>query len=338
MAKLDSITIQGFKSIRSVEKLPLRDVNVVIGANGAGKSNFIGAFAMLRAMFDGKLVDYVARSGGADRIVHFGTKVTEHITLGFSMDAEKFSCAHTFYAGGGDILYPTLEVDWEEEHPLRLLLNSWRIYHLHDTSDTSPLKKTADLHDNRFLRADGANLPAFLYLLREKHAESYQLIRKTVQRVAPFFEDFQLEPQMLNPNKIQLEWRHKKSDAYFDVSSLSDGTLRFMALATLFLAPKELRPSILLIDEPELGLHPYAITLLASLIQQASRETQVIAATQSPQLLDHFTPEDVLVVDQVDGASKFTRLDSERLTAWLEVYSLGQLWEKNELGGRPQPA
>jgi predicted ATPase len=335
MGKLDYITIQGFKSIRSVEKLPLRDVNVVIGANGAGKSNFIGAFALLHALREGRLQEYVVKAGGADKVLHFGAKVTHQLVMELCHKTGLLESID-FTASAAD------ELHWSGQTDVEVILkngfDSWRIYHLHDTSDTSPLKKTADLHDNRFLRADGANLPAFLYLLREKHAESYQLIRKTVQRVAPFFEDFQLEPQMLNPNKIQLEWRHKKSDAYFDVSSLSDGTLRFMALATLFLAPKELRPSILLIDEPELGLHPYAITLLASLIQQASRETQVIAATQSPQLLDHFTPEDVLVVDQVDGASQFTRLDSERLAAWLEDYSLGQLWEKNELGGRPQPA
>ena len=156
-----------------------------------------------------------------------------------------------------------------------------------------------------------------------------------MQRVAPFFDDFQLEPQKLNPNKIRLEWRHKGSEAYFDASALSDGTLRFIALATLFLQPETYRPSVILVDEPELGLHPYAITLLASLIKQASLTTQVIISTQSPLLLDHFQPEDVLVADRVEGGTQFTRLDSAKLDTWLQDYSLGQLWEKNELGGRP---
>jgi len=132
------------------------------------------------------------------------------------------------------------------------------------------------------------------------------------------------------------------------VSSLPDGTLRFIALATLFLQPGSYQPSVILVDEPELGLHPYAIALLASLIKQVSTQQvtistlikqasakRVIISTQSPLLLDDFQPEDVLVADRVNGATQFTRLDSEKLESWLQDYSLGQLWEKNELGGRP---
>ena len=163
------------------------------------------------------------------------------------------------------------------------------------------------------------------------------MIRRTVQLVAPFFDDFFLEPQALNEDTIRLEWRHRGSDGYFDAASLSDGTLRFIALATLLLQPIELRPSVILLDEPELGLHPAAIAILAFLINQASMETQIVVATQSPLLLDHFKPEDVLVTERVDGATQFTRLEREKLKGWLEDYSLGQLWEKNEFGGRPAP-
>jgi predicted ATPase len=214
-------------------------------------------------------------------------------------------------------------------------LDRWRLYHFHDTSTNSPMKKTADVNDNRFLRPDGSNLAAFLFYLRERHETTYALIRKTVQRVAPFFDDFVLATQQLNPQKIRLEWRHKDSETYFDAASLSDGTLRFIALTTLFLQPEAYRPSIILVDEPELGLHPYAIAMLASLVKQSSVRTQVILSTQSPLLLDHFRPEDVLVADRVRGSTQFTRLQSDRLNAWLEDYSLGQLWEKNEFGGRP---
>ena len=161
------------------------------------------------------------------------------------------------------------------------------------------------------------------------------LIRDTVRLAAPFFDDFTLEPLALNENKILLEWRHAGSDAYFDASSLSDGSLRFIALAALLLQPATLRPSTILLDEPEIGLHPYAITLLSSLVEQASAETQVILATQSSLLLDHFEPQDVLVADRVEGRTEFTRVDPERLRVWLDDYSLGQLWEKNEIGGRP---
>jgi len=214
-------------------------------------------------------------------------------------------------------------------------IERWRLYHFHDTSSTSSMKKTGDLHDNRLLRSDGSNLAAFLYLLKERHATAYSLIRRTVQRVAPFFDDFVLEPLALNPNKIRLEWRHDGSDKYFDASSLSDGTLRFIALATLFLQPREYQPSLLLVDEPELGLHPYAITMLGGLVKMASVDVQVILSTQSSLLLDQFEAQDILVAERAGPATGFSRLDVERLQAWLEDYSLGQLWEKNELGGRP---
>ena len=191
------------------------------------------------------------------------------------------------------------------------------------------------MHDNRHLRPDGSNLAAFLFYLHQKHRDSYGLIRRTVQRVAPFFDDFILKPQALNEDKIRLEWRHRGTDAYFDASSLSDGTLRFIALVVLLLQPVWLRPSVILLDEPELGLHPYAITMLASLVRQASAHTQVILSTQSSLLLDHFEPGDVLVADRKDGGTTLARLDANRLEHWLRDYSLGQLWEKNELGGRP---
>ena len=199
------------------------------------------------------------------------------------------------------------------------------------------MKKTADVNDNRHLRPDGTNLAPFLHFLREKHEDAYRLVVNTVRQAAPFFRDFALEPLRLNPDKIRLEWRHEGTDAYFDASSLSDGTLRFMVLATLFLQPTEYRPSVILVDEPELGMHPFAITLLASLMKSASTDSQVIVSTQSSLLLDHFEPEEVLVADRVDGATRLARLESSRLESWLEDYSLGQLWEKNELGGRPAP-
>ena len=366
---LKRITIEGFKSIKCVEELELGRINVLIGPNGSGKSNFIGALSLLQAIRVGGLRDYVARAGGADRVLHFGSKTTERLTLHtwFESVAETENQHEVALAAtAGDELYPAMEVVyfWDKgrypERPfkdslapygneagisdpgsediaryVRQRLDGWRLYHFHDTSPTSPMKKTGDVHDNRSLRADGANLAAFLYYLRKRHESEYTLIRDAVRLAAPFFDDFTLEPLALNENKIRLEWRHAGSDAYFDVSSLSDGSLRFVALATLLLQPTALRPSTILLDEPEIGLHPYAITLLSSLIEQASAETQVILATQSSLLLDHFAPEDVLVADRVEGRTEFSRLDRERLEVWLDDYSLGQLWEKNEIGGRP---
>jgi len=355
---LDYITIQGFKSIASVEKLELRPINVVIGPNGSGKSNFVEVFAFLHAIREGRLRAYVTAAGGAEKVLHFGSKMTREIYIGLSIAG--IPIAWTLRPTASDELYvDEEEINWRDRQPdsdriattddenatwdearKRLLdgLLSWRIYHFHDTSSSSPMRKTAKVDDNRFLRPDGANLPAFLYYLQKKHESSYSLIVRAVQRVAPFFDDFRLDPLQLRPDDIKLEWRHKKSEQYFDASSLSDGTLRFIALATLFLQPQEFRPSVILVDEPELGLHPYAIEMLAALVRQASVTTQVIVSTQSSLLLDHFEPKDVLVADRVDGGTKLTRLESRDLTEWLKDYSLGQLWEKNELGGRPVPA
>ena len=363
---LDSITVKGFKSIASVEALALRPINVVIGANGSGKSNFIGVFSFLHAIREGRLQEYVRSAGGAEQLLHFGSRTTDgiHIVLSVSRGVNEYrlSLAPT----EDDSLYPRSETAcWNRaEHatpldvPLaprgngreagisdpglpriggwvRERLGRWRVYHMHDTSVASPMRKTAQLNDNQVLRPDGSNLSAFLYLLQMKHPEAYGLVRATVQQVAPSFDDFLLQPDPLNEETIRLVWKHQASDQYFGASALSYGSLRFIALATLFLQPEQYRPSVILVDEPELGLHPYAITLLASLVKHASVRTQVILSTQSSLLLDHFQPEDVLVADRVNDGTRLTRLDRERLAGWLEDYSLGQLWEKNEFGGRP---
>ena len=368
MATLDWITVEGFKSLARAERLELRPINVLIGPNGSGKSNFIGVFAFLNAVRNGCLRDYVARAGGADKVLHFGSKRTKFLSIHLSFSQEINQYKIKLGPDESDSLYALAESTyfWDKKlhkrpyedplpringeagisdsrvgggiaHYVRNHLDSWVLYHFHDTSASSPMKKTADVDDNRLLRSDGCNLAAFLYLLRERYDGEYDLIRRTTQLAAPFLDDFVLKPLALNEEKIRLEWRHRGSDAYFNASSLSDGTLRFIALATLLLQPTKLRPSVILMDEPELGLHPYAITLLASLVKQASVDTQIVLATQSPILLDHFDPEDVLVADRARGATEFTRLDGKALKEWLEDYSLGQLWEKNELGGRPAP-
>lgn len=386
MPAIEHISVQGFKSIKRLDKLPLRPINVLIGANGSGKSNFVGVFAFLQAIRAGKLQDYVLRARGASRVLHFGAAETGKLRIHIAFENGINQYEIGLMPTDADGLSPTEETVsyWDEaEHeqvniPLmsrangspgtlfdvgvtqgllpfgnnleagisnptavgiaqhvRDLLEGCRVYHFHDTGPSSPIKRTNDFHDNRFLRSNGANLAAFLYYLREKRRIEYRIIRDTVRLAAPFFEDFQLEPLALNEDTILLEWLHKNSDAYFNAAALSDGTLRFIALAALFMQPVDLRPSVILLDEPELGLHPYAITLLASMVKQASVETQIILATQSPILLDYFDPEDVLVADRVDGATQFSRLKSDQLAEWLKDYSLGQLWEKNELGGRP---
>ncbi len=366
--ELDSVTVKGFKSIAALDQVPLTPINLLIGANGSGKSNFIEVFSFLHAVREGSLQDYVRRAGGAEELLHFGSKETRQIEIDISFKQKVNQYRLTLRPTNDDSLYPAEEqvLFWDKDHHknpyaeslrprkdnleagissssgpgrvadwVRARLARWRVYHVHDTSATSPMRKTAKIQDNEFLRANASNLAAVLYLLQQKYPNSYALIRGSIQRVAPFFDDFRLRPDPLNEETIRLSWKHKRSDKYFGASALSDGSLRFIALATLFLQPPELRPSVILVDEPELGLHPAAITLLASLIKQASTETQVIVSTQSTLLLDHFEPESVLVAERHSGGTHLRRLSTAALNEWLEDYSLGQLWEKNELGGRP---
>ncbi len=363
--ELDYITVKGFRSIKSIEKLELRPINLLIGANGSGKSNFLGAFSLLRVLREGKLVGYTDARGGAAKILHFGSKITQQLELELSFSDGQNGYRVALSPTAEDRLYVHDEGCWFWERPkypgpltvglvgsgteaaiskpqekrvpkwVQGRLDSMRIYHFHDTGDTSLLKRTANLDDNRFLRDDASNLASYLNLLAKNHFAEYQLILKTVQRVAPFLHDFHLEPLRRNRKSIKLEWIHKSSDDYLDASALSDGTLRFICLATLFLQPALYRPSVILVDEPELGLHPFAITMLANLIKAAAVKTQIVISTQSALLLDHFQPEDVLVTDLEEGATTIRRLQSEDLTEWLDEYSLGQLWEKNQFGGRP---
>lgn len=367
--QIEYVTVRGFKSIRQIEDLKLGPLNVLIGANGSGKSNFIGIFTFLHEIREGRLQDYVARMRGANRVLHFGSKVTEKLEVRISFGERVNQYALSLSLTEADSLFVGSKGErvyyWDKErykqpydevlNPVdngreagisqdvssrvgkyvRNRLSGFRVYHFHDTSALSPLRRTSELNDNKYLRSDGANLPAFLYLLKKNYDDHYQFIRKTVKRVAPFFDDFHLEPDRLNSKTIRLEWKHKNSDQYFDASSLSDGTLRFIALATLFLQPRELRPSAIIIDEPELGLHPSAITFLASMAKSVSNETQVILSTQSSLLLDSFEPADVLVAEHEENETTIRRLKPEPLQEWLSNYSLGQLWEKNELGGRP---
>jgi predicted ATPase len=358
MARLDRIRIAGFKSIRD-QTVELRPLNVLIGANGAGKSNFIGVFRLLHEIEMGSLQLFVARTGGADRMLHYGRKVTDHLLLNLHFGHSSYLCdlvptagdslafaqeevvlqkaetgstqLESFGAGHKEAKAPSAEPKVADF--VISALESWQVYHFNDTSEAARVKQTGDLHDNTILRPDAGNLAAFLYRLRETRVESYRNIIDVVRMVAPFFGSFTLQPDRLNPDKIKLEWQEHGSDAYFDAHSISDGTLRFICLATLLLQPE--LPSLILLDEPELGLHPYAITVLADLLRSAATRTQVVVSTQSVTLVNQLSPEDVLVVDREDGASIFRRLTEDEIATWLDDYALGELWEKNILGGRP---
>jgi predicted ATPase len=359
---IEKLTIKGFKSIRALEDFELGPLNVLIGANGAGKSNFVDFFSMLRAMVEQNLRVYVREHGGADAHLFLGPKVTQEIvgylhfppnrygfTLRPSPDNELFFAEErTGFSGREYVLdkghheaklkeckdHPGVRARRGVEHYVYGAVSSWTVYHFHDTSRTAPVRRRGSARDFERLRPDAGNLAAFLLKLRETNQTTYELVRDTVRLVAPFFDDFKLRAE---PNcqdeVVLLEWAQKGSDYPFHPSQLSDGTLRFMCMATALLQPGP--PATMLFDEPELGLHPYALNVLAGLLKQAATRTQVTVSTQSAPLLDYFEPEQVIVVDRKDGASTFGRLDKTRLSEWLDQYSLGELWQKNVFEGGP---
>lgn len=377
---LNKLTIHGFKSIER-QTIELGALNVLIGANGSGKSNLLAALRFFRASTLGERDTLVTLAGGADRILFHGKKITK--ACFFSCESDTFHYEQTLLPVAGDRLEVAKEklqileseVEWaeggadldnleeqlrdEERQHLRDAVNrgemseeeledaldaypspkkqitGWRIYHLHDTSATAAVKSSCNVDDNRYLREDSANLAAYLYWLKQRQPKEYGRIVATIRLAIPYFEDFVLAPLRRNEQIIRLEWKQRHSDAYFDADSLSDGSLRFVSLVTLLNQPSWAMPSLIVIDEPELGLHPLAIRLLAEMLDAASEHTQIVVATQSVTLLDNFPLEQVIVVEHDGKGSVFRRLDSADYQAWLENYSVGELWEKNVLGGRP---
>ncbi len=354
--QLSRISISGFKSIKNCD-LELKKINVLIGSNGAGKSNFISVFSLIQSVLKKQLQFTVAKSG-ANSFFYNGRKVTEKIKIkvyfnqnsyGFLLyptDDNRIIFEDEFY--GYDTTECTLawghqESQWENgvtnltTKYIRPILEkqNWEVFHFHDTSRNAKVKQEHNLSNNQFLMNDAGNLAAFLYRLKTIYKDYYNEIVSTVRLIAPYFDDFVLQPLEYNKEQIILRWKQINCDDIFNISQFSDGTLRFICLATLLLQPKELQPETIIIDEPELGLHPYAITVFAETVQEISQYKQVIISTQSVELLNEFDTDDVIVVDRTENGTQFKRLDAESLEMWLENdYSLGDLWKKNILGGR----
>ena len=363
--RIEQLTIKGFKSIREMEKFPLHRLNVLIGANGVGKSNFVSYFSMLGEMLDQRLQVWTKKQGGADRILAFGVKETDRFEsyIKFGLNGYKFTLEPT--ADGGftfaeeSLFYngPYYGPTWDRlgsgqvESLLKKKysnsgqgsvadyvyssISSWKVFHFHDTSETAGVKRLGSLHDSDYLRPDASNLAAYLFKMKDEHSDVYKKIRKVVSLAIPFFDDFVLRPQRLSTEEeqIRLLWRQKGSDYSLWPSQLSDGSIRFICLATALLQPNP--PSTIIIDEPELGLHPYAITLLGALLRSAADRMQIVVSTQSVPLLNEFTIDDLVVVEREEGDSVFKRYDESDFKEWLKDYSIGELWEKNILGGRP---
>jgi predicted ATPase len=341
--RIDRIRIQGLKSIGKAD-VSLGSLNVLIGENGAGKSNFFTAFRLLNAAANDGLDRFVADQGGATALVRFGRKITratktvadcqlngeshsfkvvvECPPMGRIQTEQCCSCVHrpSFSPFGNSNRFG-------EFAPLKHV----KVYHFNDTSSLAGVRGLCGAHDYRSLHSDASNLAAFLYMLEGAHPKHFQRIIHAIRRVFPTFNCFNLGPDRRARDKILLEWYERGHECLFTGNALSDGTLRFMCLAALLLQPFDHpdAPQVIVIDEPELGLHPSAIALVVPMIENAARDVQVIVSTQSPTLVNALTePESVIVVNRSDRGSVFERLDPTELSEWLEDYGLGDLWAK----------
>lgn len=361
MPSLKRLTVRGFKSIRELEDFELRPLNVLIGANGAGKSNLISLFHMLAALVEQRLQLYVQGHGGPDALLFRTRKRTEQIDVEFSFgeigyrvslrpSGQRliFASEETWSRLRGDLregatrslATARAETNMAELHDdtfdryVQPAIASWRVFHFRDTNTESAMRQAQPVRDNLRLKADAANLAPFLRHLRERYPKEHQRIVDAVRLVVPLFGDFVYRKDP--GERVELEWFEAEDpDTPWGARQLSDGTLRFICLATLLLQPLQFQPDMILIDEPELGLHPYALAVLAALFRQASDQRQLVVSTQSADLVNELEPEDVVVVSRRDRASAFDRLEPEQLKEWLTDYSLGELWKSNVIGGRP---
>ena len=363
---IENVIIKNFKSIRDLE-LPLTNLNVLIGSNGVGKSNFISFFEMTKAIFEQRFGSYTLEKGGIDNLLYRGRKVSKEIfglmdfknTNAFFFTLKPTQSNKGYIDNTGDFFNKRGErtkdyigqwhrTFWDsavEEsnlmgkmsgraYYLNSYLRSFTIYHFHDTSSLSPMRGQCEINDNSYLRDNGSNLAAYLYMLQQTDEKAFRLIEGTIHSIAPYFKRFNLRPDPITPSKISLEWEEVNSDMYLNGYSFSDGTIRFIALATLLLQSK--LPEVIIIDEPELGLHPAAINKLAALIKRASNTSQIILSTQSTNLVNCFEPENIIVVDREDEQTVFKRLNSADLSVWMDKYSysISDMWESNIIGGQ----
>ena len=360
--RITEVSVSGFRSLSHIEKLQLPQLTVLIGANGVGKSSFLHFFEMLGWMLrDRKLQDYVVRRGGGDDQLFMGARVTTqidaevHLAIGENVNAYQFSMTHL--SAGDSLLvtreaYRTFEEDAADSPWVNLsgfgkesvlpdqddsaarsicgLLRQSTTYQFHDTSANASLRQRWDVSDSVRLRPDGGNLAAVLLDLRENDAMRYRQLVQQIQRVFPTLEDFVLEPVA---GKVLLRWRGRYSDKVFGAHLTSDGSLRLFCLMTLLCLPDDRLPAILFFDEPELGLHPHAITLVSEMLKRVAQRRQIFVATQSPYMVDCFDLENIIVADAHNGATTLKNLPREQYQHWLDDdHLLSDIWLKTPIG------
>jgi predicted ATPase len=387
MSIFEKIHVQGFRRLHNLD-LRLKPLNVVIGANGSGKTSLLDVFSLLAASAFGRLKETMSDLGGIDanlanllaangnkaRFMAFdlamgapGHNPIEYRIamtpqgLGYEISDEVLTQQRDekpqpfehIQAHHGDVRYfeekeGLVPPNWkynstesalsqvpkmfQEPEEFRQRLASSTHYHVLDVGPRAPVRLPQQMRDAQLPGHDGEDLVSCLYTLRETDADRFETIEATLQTGFPDFERLNFPP--VAAGTLAMTWKDKTSKNPFYMHQLSEGTLRFLWLATLLQSPG--LTAVTMIDEPEVSLHPELLSLLAELLREASQRTQVIVATHADRLVRFLKPSEVVTINVNDeGAAELTRADELDLEKWLEEYTLDEVWRMGRMGGRP---
>ncbi len=371
LGKMISLSVAGFRNLKQVSEVAMPDLAVLIGGNGVGKSTVIRFVDFLKQMQQGRLQRYVMENGGGDDQLFMGSNQTSSITAQLKFDLGNGSFAEYVFELGyrsvGDGLCVERE-GWRRAGETDKEANLWNfvsdgdrgtgkesalaiqsdetarlihrfladmaVYQFHNTSVNAAINKYWDVTDCYRLRSDGGNLASVLLDLKKNDPRRYSIIVRQIQRFVPTLEDFELNPVEAS-GKVMLKWRSRFSDKTFGAHLTSDGSLRLFCLITLLSLPEERLPSVICIDEPELGLHPSAVELVAEMVKIVARKRQVILATQSPYLVDCFELENVIIAESRGGATSLKNLPRSEYQRWLDAdFQLSDIWLSRSVGSK----
>jgi predicted ATPase len=389
MKTFDSIQVQGFRRLRDFH-LRLEPLNVMIGANGSGKTSLLEVFSLLAASASGGLKETIHNLGGVNLNLtaseYSDTSAAEEMRFGLEksvpgnaplkysvslrqaganyqipnesftqhQDVTKPGPHKHFDAGYGDVRYydpaarklviPAWEHDPQESalsqvpkmyqapEDFRKTLASSTHYHGLDVGSRAPVRLPQPMREAKLPGRDGEDLVSCLYWMREAGPDRFETIQDTIRAAFPGFERLNFPP--VAAGTLALTWKEKGMKHPFFMHQLSEGTLRFLWLVTLLYSPG--LTGVTMIDEPEVSLHPELLSILADCLREASQRTQLIIATHADRLVRFLSPGDVVVMDvQEDGTTRATRAIDLNLDAWLDDYTLDQVWQHGTLGGRP---
>ena len=366
---IESLRVRGFRSLADIELSGLPPAAVLIGPNGSGKSNVLRFLNMMRPRWLGRFVE---REGGAGDQLFGSAETTDRITaeITLKIGGERYDYRFVLEYAHPDRFFFGEEAfrrrsnghpaanAWQDlgsghreanlvlaaqsrEFPnldraaaaeIVRVLRTIVIFQFHNTGSLSGFRRNCDVWDCNVLRTNGGNLAAVLYRMEREDFRRYDRICRYIGRILPGFAGFYIEE---NQGKVALRWHADWSDYSFGAHLTSDGSLRLFALVTLLNTPPEMLPDVVLLDEPELGLHPAGISLIGGMIRSLATQRQVIVATQSPRLVDAFELNQTFVLELRKGRTEVHQYAPDEYRHWLDEYATGELWEKNLLGGRP---